>query len=661
LYIPSLLPPVNRETLRELDLECILRNPQLRHDLLFDPNLQFRPSTSHRKELAADRFWFALARELDTGCVCTAWDINTGTLRAHCGRQVQEANLRHPGTYSSVTTKQAISEESANFSSSLLIVPCSITLAARLPTMLHTMLRTLHYIIAPPPPLSPLNSPPSHARPTYLAALAEADHLISHFDISLMEQEIRRGIFEPEGLFRLIGETLQKHCAPMRDNSIEAMVEFARRNTIKEDRKERNRRMLGAARMCFEIIDLMKLDIANHQLQHLRPLLIQSTPECELRAFIEELRRGSKSLDVTREWLKSAEASFPSSSPSSISKTLIQAFTNLVFNPPDTNVFGASSSSERASESARLPALPETLHLDSSRLQLLITDAADLTTNYMLLLLWRSMIFSPPPSDSEESDATPRRKGQVESWEIERMKKEIGEVGPGRIGRCFLGKIWGGFADYENREDNIVNPEKNWEDDMEGVIIQAVMRAEEARSYSISSKRREENPYLTPTSPSDRVIRPLPSASSLSLMRGWVKAHLKRDSTLATKMKDVLMKEVERVTEEMVQSNLAQPLRQQYHQSQNGFKSYPCPPALLTLVTPSTQVPSPPASPTPSFNSTPATNSKAEITPSPPNSGLEPLRYEITYLAARLAKVIGMHEKIYGPLYNSEGFSTSTQ
>jgi hypothetical protein len=41
---PGLNPPITRATLRELDLTEILRNPQLRHDIVFDPNLMFRPN-----------------------------------------------------------------------------------------------------------------------------------------------------------------------------------------------------------------------------------------------------------------------------------------------------------------------------------------------------------------------------------------------------------------------------------------------------------------------------------------------------------------------------------------------------------------------------------------------------------------------------------------
>ena len=38
------LPTVTKKTLRELNLETISSSVQLRHDMLFDPNLEFRPN-----------------------------------------------------------------------------------------------------------------------------------------------------------------------------------------------------------------------------------------------------------------------------------------------------------------------------------------------------------------------------------------------------------------------------------------------------------------------------------------------------------------------------------------------------------------------------------------------------------------------------------------
>jgi len=45
----SLVPPISKSTLRELDLNEVLRNAQLRHDVVFDPNLAFRPNFDGEK------------------------------------------------------------------------------------------------------------------------------------------------------------------------------------------------------------------------------------------------------------------------------------------------------------------------------------------------------------------------------------------------------------------------------------------------------------------------------------------------------------------------------------------------------------------------------------------------------------------------------------
>ncbi|KAI5993987.1 hypothetical protein EDD15DRAFT_2436757 [Pisolithus albus] len=48
LHVPSLHPLINRQTLKKLDLSAILGNPQLRHDLMFDTGLQFRPTSGQQ-------------------------------------------------------------------------------------------------------------------------------------------------------------------------------------------------------------------------------------------------------------------------------------------------------------------------------------------------------------------------------------------------------------------------------------------------------------------------------------------------------------------------------------------------------------------------------------------------------------------------------------
>lgn len=90
-------PPINLTSLRSLDASEILRNPQLRHDLLFD-TLAFRPvnsinpTTSAYAEIftggartpsvdprtncaIADMYWESIENEITTGCRCTRWKV----------------------------------------------------------------------------------------------------------------------------------------------------------------------------------------------------------------------------------------------------------------------------------------------------------------------------------------------------------------------------------------------------------------------------------------------------------------------------------------------------------------------------------------------------------------------------------------------------------
>ena len=65
---PPLEPPVTKATLSELDVNKIVHNPKLRHDINFDPDLHFRPNVDgekgRRKTQKADKFWETMRIQL---------------------------------------------------------------------------------------------------------------------------------------------------------------------------------------------------------------------------------------------------------------------------------------------------------------------------------------------------------------------------------------------------------------------------------------------------------------------------------------------------------------------------------------------------------------------------------------------------------------------
>ncbi|CAE6440130.1 unnamed protein product [Rhizoctonia solani] len=435
-HVPSLTPLITRETLKELDLEAILRNPQLRHDLLFDPGLQFRPTSGRKKRELTDKYWQAVQIEVDTGCACTSFDERGRRLPCVCG-----ALLSRPTS--------------------------SRTLPSRIPPLVNELCHVLQSVV--------------HS--------ASADP-------TLIAQELRHGVFDSRGVFKNLGAVLKQHCAPMRDRAVEMMVAVAGRPGGG----------VRAVRMCFEILELMKLDIANHQLQALRPYLFETAVDFELKTFQERHERGLLTLTTTQEWLRKAYATF--SSPPPTMQLLSHALTSLIFSPPATVSTPPPPTttplSQRLPHIAPPPGYPETLYLDHARLAGLTADAADLAVLYSLLMLFRQLVYSGGAKVSLEDSV------------VDRVKREIWEVGPVRLGLCFSGRKPGDDEEWEK-----------WRSGMRDVVLQVAVRAEQVRSGS-----------KTPA---------LPDSKMLAMLESWTDNNLRPDASLAKLFKGRLTKAVEQV------------------------------------------------------------------------------------------------------------------
>ncbi|CAE6412517.1 hypothetical protein ACGC1H_005467 [Rhizoctonia solani] len=440
-HVPSLTPLITRETLKELDLEAILRNPQLRHDLLFDPGLQFRPTSGRKKRDLTDKYWQAVQIEVETGCACTSFDERGRRLPCVCG-----ALLSRPTS--------------------------SRTLPSRIPPLVSELCHVLQSVV--------------HS--------ASADP-------TLIAQELRHGVFDSRGVFKNLGSVLKQHCAPMRDRAVEMMVAVAARPGGG----------VRAVRMCFEILELMKLDIANHQLQALRPYLFETAIDFELKTFQERHERGLLTLTTTQEWLRKAHSTF--SSPPPTMQLLSNALTSLIFSPPATVSTPPPPTttplSQRLPHIAPPPGYPETLYLDHGRLAGLTADAADLGVLYAVLMLFRQLVYSGG------------RKVSLEDSVVDRVKREIWEVGPVRLGLCFSGRKPGDDEEWEK-----------WRSGMRDVVLQVAVRAEQVRSGTCFSSSK------TPA---------LPDSKMLAMLESWTETNLRPDAALAKLFKGRLTKAVEQV------------------------------------------------------------------------------------------------------------------
>ncbi|KAJ6559226.1 T-complex protein 11-domain-containing protein [Mycena vulgaris] len=470
-HIPPLQPPINRNTLKELDLEVIIRNPQLRHDLLFDPGLQFRPTTTRRKTERSEKYWAAITCELESGCTCVSFDL-------------------HAKPHPTVCACAHVSMPSLNpvvaFSPTLHVV--TLRMPSRIRSLLDEFLEVLLLVIQP---LSSVAG--AHVSPTKTQQaehVAQAAYIRSVFDPALIEQELKHKLFDPSGLFRAIGLTLQGHCAPMRDHAVELMVQVAQ--TCGPGGEGSKADAVKAVRMCMDILELMKLDIANHQLQTLRPFLMRTSGQFELRSFKNRKSGPGCSFQKTREWLSAAHSTLLARAEpiphylyppgylqyqklqrnQQVYLATLKGLTDLVFTSPSpANLISLPIATTPLSQASlptisSLPGYPETSYLDNARILLLSTDAVDLTALYMFLLLYRQLRFS----GSADSPSSPSGLS-VDDWELARIKREIRDIGSSRLGYSFYCGSAPAEADVDTDEL------EKWRALKQSVVLQIAMRA----------------------------------------------------------------------------------------------------------------------------------------------------------------------------------------
>ncbi|KAF9478193.1 hypothetical protein BDN70DRAFT_933571 [Pholiota conissans] len=639
-HIPPMTPLITRATLRELELDVILRNPVVRHDLLFDTGVQFRP---RRTRAACDRYWNAVWREVCNGCTCVTLDGQNGLHPTRCIceqaiRQLASPTIPLPPTVANSPTTP--SPETAP-NTPTIVAPPSLPPTHATPTPPTTpaathpngILQPLYTLRTPPrlpillselravlmlvvQPLS-TSTTAVYTNPAAVRAQAEeharhAGHLREVLD-EVLEVAVTggRGGQGMSGVdlgpvFERIGETLKRHCAPMRDRRVDTMVETA---------KLGGARAFGAVRMCLELLELMKLDIANHQLAQLRPWLLRNTSGFEAKAFRIRFGSDPHALQQTRLWLAAAdhslrgeEATSQTPAPGPLAHIFYQDLTrnkriflsalkglvDLVFSiPGEIPVFtlaevekeqevGKDGKSEgRIKETGKTNVgmleeakklfstahiLPETLYLDKTRLALLSSEASDATSLYMFSLLFRQLVSVDTPGIRSDADMTNA---------LDQLKTELRVLAPAGLHTCFVvPEVQNNEAEKENRKEEELKKEdtdadmadalalqqqrskkeKDTEDERnrrrrvrEDIALQIASRAEAIRQRLRQPVARMNGSTVTET-PSQHATPIVPSSALLSLAQSWTETNLQPTSPFARRLhnrvRDAVLDEV---------------------------------------------------------------------------------------------------------------------
>jgi hypothetical protein len=239
----SLEPPVTKATLSELDVNKIIHNPKLRHDINFDPELHFRPNLDgergRKKQDKANQFWNALLDQL----------------------------------YLFVTDR-------AGF-----VAQCPDETKWCLPQLLRAVREILQTLV------------PQRDR----------EFLNEGLNVDLLMQQFNKGIADLERLASWLSGILKLHCAPMRDEWVDEMYNELSCGNRNNDMPE----LVKGMRTLLNVLEAMKLDVANHQIRCLRPVLIEDTVHFEQRFFLKKIQSGKLDLETARRWYQDAKCNAP--------------------------------------------------------------------------------------------------------------------------------------------------------------------------------------------------------------------------------------------------------------------------------------------------------------------------------------------------------------
>lgn len=237
--VRPLEPPVTKGTLSELDVNKIVHNPKLRHDINFDPELHFRPNLDgekgRRKQDKANQFWTTLSEQL---------------------QQFVTQPLEFQKRYGQGQD-----------------------------WCLPILLKSVKEIIQT------------------LVPARDRVYLDEGLNVELIMQQFNRGIANLEKLASWLSGVLKSHCAPMRDEWVDEMY-----NQLTNGNRNNNmEELVQGMRSLLSVLEAMKLDVANHQIRCLRPILIEDTVHFEKRFFLKKMQTGKLDPEPAQRWYNLAK------------------------------------------------------------------------------------------------------------------------------------------------------------------------------------------------------------------------------------------------------------------------------------------------------------------------------------------------------------------
>jgi hypothetical protein len=237
-------PPVNKDSLEELEIGPVQTNITLRVDINYDHELHFTPIRGSK-----------------------------GEQRKHEGKQYGlslKAELKIRYQHGPISSCAGCQRDSSN------------TVQKFFKPRLRTMFEDLKALLV------------------VLIPDRDQYELHQYLDIPLLMQEATHGLLDITNLASWLAGLLTTHCAPIRDLSAHKMSDLVRKGVEGGDIHS----LVAGIQELFLILESMKLDIANHQIRTFRLLLIEDTVAFQQEFFRPRFKRGTKESKSCQQWYR---------------------------------------------------------------------------------------------------------------------------------------------------------------------------------------------------------------------------------------------------------------------------------------------------------------------------------------------------------------------
>ncbi|KAK1074506.1 hypothetical protein LTR74_001102 [Friedmanniomyces endolithicus] len=207
-------------------------------------------------------------------------------------------------------------------------------------------------------------------------------------DLSLIATQCRAGVFSYEGFFNFMANVLPKLCAPFRDEEIAALALQLQEQPSPGDEVDA---MINKLFKLLRAVDALSLDYTNFMIMNAAPTLIREAPGYEQRAFASDLAAGRITLTRTKRWWHAAQRALATEADRRDPENVRLATDRP--NPEKTYARALVDLALDQSGPLLTPdSVPETLHLDLSRLRSLRAQAIRITAIGALLLTAKNLL-----------------------------------------------------------------------------------------------------------------------------------------------------------------------------------------------------------------------------------------------------------------------------